>query len=223
MACKSLFVTATGTDVGKTYISALIVKSMRDAGFNCGYFKPVLSGATNGVLGDCNHVLSTSGLNIEPKKCVSYSFEEPVSPHLAAFRSGVEISLDKILEDFSNFSKDFDYMVVEGAGGITCPFSLDNNRLLLPDVIKSLANNVLIVADAGLGTINSTLLTSEYARLNGIKVSGIVLNNFDRADFMHQDNLTQIEQLTGYNVVATVEKDAKYIKISENELEGLFK
>ena len=71
MGCKSVFITATGTDVGKTYFSALLVKKMRDLGYNCGYYKPALSGAIrqqDGTLlpGDCDYVISTSGLGIEP-------------------------------------------------------------------------------------------------------------------------------------------------------------
>ncbi len=96
MVCKSIFVTATGTDVGKTYISGLLVKKMRDLNFNCGYYKPALSGAIrqeDGSLlpGDCDFVVRTSGLNVKPEDCVTYCFEEAVSPHLAAVRQNVSI------------------------------------------------------------------------------------------------------------------------------------
>ena len=67
MGCKSIFITATGTDVGKTYISALLVKKMREFDLNCGYYKPALSGAIrqdDGTLlpGDCDYVIKTAGL-----------------------------------------------------------------------------------------------------------------------------------------------------------------
>nr|MCR5264990.1 dethiobiotin synthase [Cyanobacteria bacterium RUI128] len=97
---KGLFVTATGTDIGKTYVSGLLVKKMREYGYNCGYYKPVLSGGGkyNGKLipGDCVHVVKTAGLDIEPFKCLSYCFEDAVSPHLAAKRAGVNIDINKI-------------------------------------------------------------------------------------------------------------------------------
>ena len=67
---KAIFITATGTDVGKTYISALIVKKLRELGYNCGYFKPALSGAEiiNGELipGDCKFVIDTAGIDAKP-------------------------------------------------------------------------------------------------------------------------------------------------------------
>ena len=79
---KGIFVTATGTDVGKTYVSALIVKKMRDLGYNCGYFKPALSGAyeKDGELipGDCEYVLKTSGIEGNPSDFASYIFKTAV-------------------------------------------------------------------------------------------------------------------------------------------------
>lgn len=223
---KSLFVTATGTDIGKTYISALLVKKMRDLNFNCGYYKPVLSGAyrQNGALvpGDCEFVVNNAGIYIEPSDCVTYCFEEAVSPHLAASRNGVAIKTDMIQNDFNNLSENFDYLVVEGAGGITCPLRLDNETILLPHVIKALDLGILIVADGGLGTINSVLLTVEYARSRGLKILGIIFNNYDKNDFMHVDNKVQVERLTGVKVIATVARGDKDLDIDESELLRIF-
>ncbi len=220
---KTLFLTATGTDVGKTYVSALIVKKMREAGFNCGYFKPVLSGVEEegGKLrvSDANYVVSTARIPISPDDCVTYWWKEAVSPHLAAKRAGDIIDTDKIKSHLDKISRDFDYILIEGAGGITCPLRLDRDeKYLLKDLIKELETNIVIVADGGLGTINSTLLTVDYARANGIDVAGIILNNFEPDNFMHQDNLKQVEYLTGVPVVATVEKGQKDIIL----LEGLW-
>ncbi|MBD5402638.1 dethiobiotin synthase [bacterium] len=227
MTCNSIFITATGTDVGKTYVSALLVKKMRELGFDCGYYKPALSGAVktsdgNMLPGDCDFVLKTAGLDIDPLNCVTYCFEEPVSPHLAAARCGIEIDLNVIKADFERLSANYDFMCVEGAGGITCPFNLSNKEILLPDVIKSLELGVVIVADGGLGTINSVLLTVEYAKLYGIKILGIILNNYDKMNFMHVDNKLQIETLTGVNIIATIPKMAEDIDISKNDLLDLF-
>ena len=223
MVCKSIFVTATGTDMGKTYISALLVKKLRESGFNCGYYKPALSGAIkqpDGSLlpGDCDFVVKISGLNIQPIDCVTYCFEEAVSPHLAAERLGVKIEKSKIKSEFEQRKKNYDYLVVEGAGGITCPFNMKEEILLLPDIIKALGLNVVIVADGGLGTINSVLLTVEYAKQQGINIKGLILNNFEEDNFMHLDNKKQIERLTGINVIATVKKGDEDLNISTNDL-----
>lgn len=227
MGCKSIFITATGTDVGKTYISALLVKKMREFGLNCGYYKPALSGAIrqdDGTLlpGDCDYVIKTAGLDVSPLDCVTYCFEEAVSPHLASAR--LEINIDKkvIKSEYEKRCEVYDYLVVEGAGGITCPFNMQAEILLLPDVIKELGTDVLLVADGGLGTINSVLLTVEYAKARGLNILGIILNNFDKNDFMHIDNKKQVEVLTEIPVIALVAKNEDNIEISKDSLVKLF-
>lgn len=221
MNTRGIFITATGTDVGKTYVSALLLKKMQMLGLISGYYKPAMSGVCLDVPSDVQYVQQYAGLSSD-KVSVSYSFEEPISPHLAARRGSIDINLDKILADYSSFVNKLDYVVVEGAGGITCPFNLNENKLLLPDVIKALKLDALVVADAGLGTINSTVLTCEYAKLQGINVKGIILNNFDESNLMHQDNLVQVERLTGVNVVSTVKSSAKELDIDNEVLKGLF-
>lgn len=228
MKTKSVFVTATGTDIGKTYISGLLVKKMRELNHNCGYYKPALSGAirqNDGSLlaGDCDFVTKLAKLDIPSSSCVSYCFEEAVSPHLASNRVGVEIKLDKILADFEKLSQNFDYLVVEGAGGITCPFCITEDKtMLLPDVIKKLGEDIVIVADGGLGTINSVLLTVEYAKSQNLNIRGIILNNYDKNDFMHIDNKKQVEYLTKIPVIATVASGDTDLDIDEKVLLNIF-
>ena len=83
---------------------------------------------------------------------------------------------------------------------------------MLPDVIKALELDIIIVASASLGTINSTILTAEYAKYHGINVKGIILNNYDEKDLMQKDNKIQVEALTGIKVIAAVKKDEKDIE-----------
>ena len=221
---KKIFITGTNTDVGKTYISALIVKKMKEAGFDCGYFKPVVSGVLelggHLVDSDPSFVIKIADLEAKAEDCVSYWWKEPVSPHLASKRANEKIDIEKIKSDFSKLCNKHEYLLLEGAGGITCPLIIEKDeKYLLKDLIWELGLSVIIVADAGLGTINSTLLTVEYARENGIEVEGIILNNYESDNFVHWDNLQQIEELTGINVVATVSQGASDIML----LEGLFK
>ena len=208
---RGIFVTATGTDIGKTYISALLVSYFRNSGMNCGYYKPVLSGAVkqaDGTLlpGDADYVVKVANLDINPAQCVTYCFEDAVSPHLAAERSGVRIELEKITEHYNKLQQQYEMLVVEGAGGITCPLNLRDEKFLLSDVIKALDIDVVLVADAGLGTINSVLLTYEYAKSKGINIVGVIYNNYESDNFMHLDNIKQIERLTGLKTLAKVKK-----------------
>ena len=215
---KNIFITATGTDIGKTYVSALIVKKMREAGYDCGYFKPVLSGVTEkeGKLteSDCNYVINTAKIPAEPNDSVVYWWKEAVSPHLAAEINNEEIDISKIIKEYREKQSRYDYLLIEGAGGITCPLRLKNGeKYLLKDLIKDLGTSIIVVADGGLGTINSILLTTEYAKHNGINVEGIILNNFNPDSFMHRDNLKQAEYLTGVKVIATVQKNQTDINL----------
>ena len=221
---KNIFITATGTDIGKTYVSALIVKKMRECGFDCGYFKPVLSGVVEKdgklVESDCNYVVNTAKIPTSADDCVAYWWKEAVSPHLAAKRAGMEIDINHIKSEFVKKNKEYDYLLIEGAGGITCPLRLENGeKYILKDLIKELQAPIVIVADGGLGTINSTLLTVEYAKANGIKVAGIILNNYNTDSFMQQDNLKQVEYLTGVKVVATVGKNQNDITLLKDLFE----
>lgn len=218
---KNIFITATGTDIGKTYVSALIIKKMREAGLNCGYFKPVLSGVVekDGKLkeSDCNFVVNTAKILTTADDCVVYWWREAVSPHLAAKRAGEDINIDKIIQAFNKKQKEYDYLLIEGAGGITCPLRLENGeKFLLADLINKLNTDVIVVADGGLGTINSILLTTEYAKQHNINIQGIILNNYDPDNFMHQDNLKQVEYLTGLKVIATVQKNQTDIKLLQD-------
>lgn len=215
---KGIFITATETDVGKTYVSALIVKTMRENKLNCGYYKPALSGAEEQdgqiIPGDCAYVFKRAEIALNPKDYVSYIFKPAVSPHLAAQIENNPIKLDKIINDFTKIKNEFDYLLVEGAGGIVCPFNVDEN-LILPDVIKALKLDIIVVASAELGAINSTVLTVEYARQKGINVKGIILNKYDENNFMQRDNKIQIEKLTGLKTLATVKENDDTIDLKE--------
>ena len=101
---KGLFITGTGTDTGKTYITALIVKKLRENGYNAGYYKAALSGAEikndTFIPGDAEYVSRISGLSDPYHEIVSYTYKNAVSPHLAARMEGDPVVLDKVLKDY---------------------------------------------------------------------------------------------------------------------------
>jgi dethiobiotin synthetase len=191
---SSIFITATGTDIGKTYVSSRLVKRMLNNGIDCEYFKPVMSGTAELQPNDCQYVQQISGARVH----VSYCFEPAVSPHLAAQFAGVQIEKEKIAGDFVRISCNNSVVVVEGAGGIFTPLG---DNLTQTDIIKMLGLDVIIVADSGLGTINSTILTVDYTRRCGIRIKGIILNRYNADNVVHADNKTQIEKYTGVNVI----------------------
>ncbi|WP_324825893.1 dethiobiotin synthase [Sinanaerobacter sp. ZZT-01] len=213
---KGIFITATGTDIGKTYVSSLWMKELKKKGTSTGYFKPVLSGAQtkNGrmVDSDVHYVCKTAKLLKRPEELVSYAFKMAASPHLAAKMESTPIKKEKIFSDFQRVSKEYDYMVVEGCGGIACPIYLGEETILLTDLVQMLGLEILIVASAELGTINTTILTVAFAQKHKIPIRGIVLNRFQRGNFLHEDNRIQIERLTGIPVIAIVQENAEELE-----------
>lgn len=225
---KNIFITATGTDIGKTFVTALIVKKLRDNGIDCGYYKSALSGTENingiEIPSDAEYVCKVSGLKEHYSDIVSYMYKNAVSPHLAAQIEGNPVCMDKVKSDFKACTQRHNYMVVEGSGGIICPIREDNKqRIVLTDIIKALDLDIIIVASAGLGTINAVVLTVEYARKLGISIKGIILNNFHKGDIMEEDNIAMIEKYTNIKVLACVEENATNIDIDLTTLTNLFR
>ena len=135
---------------------------------------------------------------------VSYLFREAVSPHLAAKINNRPIELDKIVADYKAVRDSHEFTVVEGSGGIVCPIRYDDEeKILLPDIVKALGLSVIIVTDAGLGTIHNVVTTAAYIEKIGIEIEGLLLNNYI-GDLMQKDNYYMIEELTGLKVIATV-------------------
>lgn len=223
---KGIFVTATGTDVGKTVISSLIVKKLAHAGINIGYYKAALSGAEQRggerIAGDAHYVYKTAGLTGNPNDAVSYIFTPSVSPHLAARMVNIRIDMKKIQKDFDAKLKEHAFLLMEGSGGIICPISAQtNNPIFLTDIIKALHLSIIIVADAGLGTINSTMLTVYYAKSQGIHIQAILLNRYDPQNAIHMDNKKMISAMSGIPIY-TCDSHCTDLDIPVNELQNLF-
>lgn len=212
---KGIFITGTGTDVGKTYVSALFIKRLRRMGINAGYYKAALSGAVSIAESDAGYVNRVAGIGQAEAELVSYVYKTAVSPHLAARIEGNPVCMERIRQDFSNVSKRYEYIVMEGSGGIVCPIRYDGAvRLFLEDIVKELALETLVVADAGLGAINAAVLTVEYLRQKGIPVLGILLNRYE-GGMMQEDNRKMIEEMTGVPVAGLVRRDADSLEMDE--------
>jgi dethiobiotin synthetase len=224
---KAIFVTGTGTDIGKTYVSGLLVKKLRSSGLNAGYYKPALSGAEviDGQLipGDCKFVADMAGIPLAPQKLTSYIYKTAVSPHLAAQLEQPPIEASVIQADFNKFLRQYDFLTVEGCGGLICPLRVDDTVLMQTDIIKLLGLDLLVVASAGLGSINNAVLTAHYAASLGLTVKGFLLNNYEDSHFLHRDNRNMIERLTKVPVIACVPDHASCLDMDTSALCQLFK
>lgn len=223
---KGLFISATGTDVGKTYVTALLVKKLRQAGYEAGYYKAALSGAVPSaqglVPGDAQYVCQTAGIPEEPSQVVSYIYEAAVSPHLAARLEGNPPELDKIVQHYRRLGQRYPYLTVEGSGGVVCPLRYDEQQLMLLDVIQALEVPVLLVADAKLGSINAVVLTVSYLQQRQVPIAGIILNHFQAGDTMEEDNRTMMTALTGVPVLDVLADGEQALHLSAEEILALY-
>lgn len=220
---KGLFVTATGTDVGKTYVTALIVKKLRSFGLNAGYYKAAVSGAESVSESDAGYVNRIAEIGKSEELLLSYLYKTAVSPHLAARIEGNPAEMSVIKSTFEKVCGQYDFVTMEGSGGIVCPIRKDEKAVIyLEDIIAALGLPSIIVADAGLGTINAVVTTVEYMRKRKLPINGIILNKWN-GDFMQRDNLAMIEELTGVRVVAVVKDGDTELEIDEKTLVELYK
>jgi dethiobiotin synthetase len=207
---KGYFVTATGTDVGKTFVTALLVKRWRDSGIDAGYYKAALSGAElrdgKWVAGDADYVKRIANLPDSQEQLVSYVYKEAVSPHLAARKEGNSVELTKVKADFDAACARHEFIFAEGSGGIICPIRYDDQKIFLEDIIKTVNLPILVVTTAALGSINACVLTVEYARSRGLDVRGLIVNRYGSSGNleMEDDNIRMMQDLTGLEILAKV-------------------
>ena len=207
---KALFVTGTGTDTGKTYVTGLIVKNLQEAQKNPAYYKAAMSGndrRPDGTLipGDALAVQTMSGIDQSLTSMCPYVYEHAYSPHLASRLEGNPVVMDVVTHGFADVTAVYDYVTVEGSGGILCPICFDEARIQLEDVVKELHLSSILIADAGLGTINSVVLTAEYMKTHGLPLKGIIFNHYHPGDVMEDDNIFMCEHMTGLPTLAKVQ------------------
>lgn len=207
---KALFITGTGTDTGKTYITGLIVKKLQEAGKNPAYYKAAMSGNDrhqDGTLipGDALAVQTMSGIKQSLTSMCPYVYEHAYSPHLASRLEGHPVVMDVVKQGFTEVADTYGYVTVEGSGGILCPICFDEAKIQLEDVVQELHLSSILIADAGLGTINSVVLTAEYMKARHLPLKGIIFNHYHPGDVMEDDNIFMCEHMTGLPTLAKVQ------------------
>ncbi len=224
---KAVFLTGTGTDIGKTYIAGLIVKKLAEAGKNPAYYKAAMSGndrREDGSLipGDALFVQKTSGISQSLEEMCPYVYENAWSPHLASRVEGNPVDLEVVRKGFLETADKYDFITMEGSGGILCPLCFDERRIQLEDVIREFELSSILVADAGLGTINSVVLTAEYMKAHSLPIKGIIFNHYHPGNIMEDDNIFMCEHMTGLPVIAKVQDDATELETDADVLSALY-
>jgi dethiobiotin synthetase len=171
---RGVFVTGTGTGVGKTVVAGAIAAALCSEGATVAAFKPVLTGLDEPA-GDAwprDHELLARVTGQRAEDVAPWRFGPAVSPHLAAELAGVELSVARLAERAQTAAAGAGAVVVEGVGGLLVPLTRDG---LVRDLAVALGLPLVIAASPGLGTISHTLMTLEAARGAGLRVAAVVL------------------------------------------------
>ena len=168
MQVQSLFITATGTNVGKTHTTLKLIESLADKGFSVGVFKPIETGVTNLapdaslLLKACQKV-NENFKDLKTDDITAYTFSLPAAPFCADTEQIIQI--EKIIEKYHKLSTLCDILLVEGAGGLMVPIT---KEYMIIDLIKALNIKTLLVTPSRLGCINDTLLSMEALKSRDI-------------------------------------------------------
>lgn len=204
---RTLFITGTGTGVGKSALSLAVLIWARQRGLAPVYFKPVQCGdfpfgtppAPHGDADWIRALLNApegAGGGAQVATHVTYRFPSPVSPHLAAEREGTQVLAERIREDLESLEGDADLVVMEGAGGAAVPLDRQGNSLAV--LAAELEIPCLLACAPGLGTLHHTLSTLAYLGALEAPVAGFAFCHAEpEAPPMFADNLRTLQELTG--------------------------
>ncbi|MFA4901122.1 MAG: dethiobiotin synthase [Desulfobaccales bacterium] len=201
---KGMFITGTDTDVGKTWVAAGLTAILKERGLNAVYFKPIQSGCPiqEGRLipTDARLAREVAGLTEPLEVLTPISLRLPLAPGVAAAQAGVEVGLERIAAGIRDLASRYEFLVVEGAGGLYVP--LIGTHFLVLDLIQWLGLPLAVVAKSGLGTINHTVLTVKAALAAGIKVAGVILNRYpEKPGLAEETNPGVIAALSGVPIL----------------------
>jgi dethiobiotin synthetase len=197
-----VFVTGTGTEVGKTVVAAVLAHTLAAQGRKVAVFKPAVTGLDEAGEADHELLRRAADSSQSDEEIAPYRYGPPASPHLAAAMAGEEIEPRRLLEAARHAADGVDALVCEGVGGLLVPLTgrvplgmreeLDP-AYLVRDLAVDLGYPLVIAASPGLGTINHTLLTVQSARAAGLEVATVVLTPWpEQPTAVEQSNLETI-------------------------------
>ena len=183
MQVQSLFITATGTNVGKTHTTLKLIEAFASKGLKVGVFKPIETGVTDTppdatILLEACQKVNNNFKALKPLDITAYTFPLPAAPFCADVEQTIKIN--KIIEKYHELAQLCDILLVEGAGGLLVPITKD---FMMIDLAKKLGSKVLLVTPSRLGCINDTLLSQEALKSHNIEFDWCVNLYEDKESF----------------------------------------
>lgn len=202
---NSFFITGTDTGIGKTFVTCILMHFINSQQRKVIGMKPIAAGidrvngqtANEDVLllnNECSSELSLEEIN-------TYSFTEPIAPHIAAKKNKIEIDFNKIKLHAENLKKQTDFLFIEGAGGYLVPL---NEKKTIADLVDVLKIPIIVVVGIKLGCINHSLLTVEAILTRGQKIFGWVANIVDEDMLVADENISSLKQRIKQPLIGTI-------------------
>lgn len=202
---KAFFITGTDTGVGKTAITAGLAGSMKKLGVNVGVMKPIATGIPQKIgfkSADVSIITGASSVKDSEDLINPVFLPIPTSPYDASKLLSVPIDMPLILERYTKLLSIHDVLLVEGIGGIMTPIT---KNLFVADMIKAMNIEAIIVTRSTLGTLNHTMLTCQICKDYGIKVKGIIINNFDeKGSIAEKNSPVTLHEICGLCILGVV-------------------
>ena len=194
---KQYFVTGTDTEVGKTWVSAGLLRAAGTAGYRSLGYKPVAAGCdwVNGqwVNEDALALQQAASVAVPVEQINPLRFSPPIAPHIAARQAGVVVEPGQIMAGFSDLAaEEHDLLLMEGAGGWRLPIGRGR---FMSDVVKSLKLDVILVVGMRLGCLNHALLTAEAIKQDGLTLAGWIANTPGDGMSCYAENLATLDEL----------------------------
>jgi len=207
---KPLFITATDTDVGKTYVCAGLAYALKKLNVDVGIMKPFACGVKQKTGFSSNDLttLANAAMVDDAEDIINpFFFPIPASPYTAAKNLGVKIDVEHVMECFRKLDKIHDIVLVEGIGGIMTPILKD---YAIIDLIKDLKANTIIVTSSKIGTVNHTVLTCNMCKNMNIPIKGLIINNFDPSGYPIPELERDLSALTDLPVLCSLPHMKKF-------------
>ena len=191
------FVTGTDTDVGKTTVTAALLQRASQHGWRCFGVKPVSAGCQQDAAGswqsaDALELAASASVALHPDLCAPIRLPLPVSPHLAAYAAGVNLSVARLAGLVRGaLSTPATHVLIEGAGGWDVPI---NPRESLADLAKTLQFPVILVVGMRLGCLNHALLTARAIRQDGLQLAGWIANSVESDTLLLTEQIDSLQQ-----------------------------
>ena len=198
----TLLVSGTGTEVGKTVVTAAVASLAVGRSRSCTVIKPGQTGVPDDGSGDLTDVVRLAGEQVRTVELARYP--DPLAPAAAARRSGrATVDLAMVASAVLQAQRDSDLVLVEGAGGLLVHY--DDDGLTMADLARALRLPVLLVVASGLGTLNSTALTLEVMAGRGLELAGLVIGSWpEQPTLADRSNVADLERLAARPLLGAV-------------------